>query len=138
MRNLTQFNQQVLQCQDDAFTLAWYLLGDEAAAEAAVQAAVQAAFRRNSGGQAGCNDLGLSQVIQRCCGKLPANALPQNGVYPRLLAALPEQERQAVILVDILNIRYSEAAALLHRPVKEVARLVAQARTKMSRAYAQG
>ena len=31
MPDLAHFNQQVLLCQDDAYTLAWYLLGSETA-----------------------------------------------------------------------------------------------------------
>ena len=45
MDTLSLFNQQILLCQDEAYTLAWYLLGDEIEAEKTTQAAVEAAFR---------------------------------------------------------------------------------------------
>jgi DNA-directed RNA polymerase specialized sigma24 family protein len=44
MNTLSLFNQQVLHYQDDAYTLARYLLGDDAVAEAVMQNAVQVTF----------------------------------------------------------------------------------------------
>lgn len=131
---LAQFNQQVLECQDHAFTLAWYLLGDEAAAEAVTEAAVKTVFHPRSANQTDCRVLVLCQVIHGCCGKSFTQTLPPKDSYLLALHSLSERERQVLVLVDILNTRYLDVAAIMNRPVKEVIRLVAQARRNMMRA----
>lgn len=134
MCTLAQFNQHVLECQDDAYTLAWYLLGDEAAAEAVTQAAIQAAFHLLSTTQTSCRVLVLRQVIHRCGGKITAQGESRNDGCYLALQCLKEMERQAVILVDILNIRHAEASIILTCPVKEVSHLLAQARKNIMQA----
>jgi DNA-directed RNA polymerase specialized sigma24 family protein len=48
------------------------------------------------------------------------------------LAALPVEERLAVILVDVLAMNYRQAAEILRRPAAQFARLLAQGRCKVS------
>ena len=133
MDTLTLFNEQIRQCQDDAYTLAWYLLGDEAEAEAATQAAVRAAYALFSPGQANCKLAILKQVLLACFGKHSRASIPATGGLPPALQSLPERERQALVLVDILNLSYPEAARVAGQPVREILHLLAQARSKVAR-----
>jgi DNA-directed RNA polymerase specialized sigma24 family protein len=132
MEMLTQFNQLVLQCQDDAYTLAWYLMGNETKAENVVQKAVEMAFRSIGQTAEPCRTRILRQVLrfarQRGILHLPTHA-PQAAPA---LQSLPPAERQALLLIDVLNIPYPEAAAILELPEKQVARLAAQARWKVT------
>lgn len=131
MDDLLQFNQQVLQCQDDAFTLAWYLLGDDAQAEAVTQAAVEAAFPLAQASRPNCRLLFFEQVLRRCAGKYPITAplgVPQSHAA---LFHMPAAERQAIILIEILNLGYPETARLLHCSVKDVSHRLAQARRRL-------
>ena len=123
---LSLFNQQILQCQDDAYTLAWYLLGDEGAAEAILQEAVETAFRRFSPHRGNCRALILQLVLRMCRQRPPAKeTLPA----PEPLTCL---ERQALVLIEILKLNYLETARITGRPAQEIARLLAHARRKMT------
>jgi len=131
MNTLSLFNQQVLQCQDDAYTLAWYLLGDEAEAEAVMQKAIEAAYRCFALKLENCHLLILKQVVEQCRGRKPA-ACGSNGpdIFHNL-ELLTESERLALILIEVLRLGYSEAARITDIPLKETGRLLAQARLRM-------
>ncbi len=133
--NLASFNRQVLNCQDDTYTLAWYLTGDEALAEAVVQAAVERVFRSAPGAEKRCRSMILRTVIllskQHRHLLLPASGKAEGSDVFEMLTGLPEQERQVLILVDILGLSYSEAADLLDQPVKETSALLSQARREL-------
>lgn len=133
MDTLSLFNQQVMQCQDDAYTLAWYLLGSEAEAESAMQAAVEASFRCFSSPREDCRLLILTHVAQHCRGRAPA-ASDRTGLDIRDdLCALPFGQRLALVLVDVLGLGYPDAACIAGRPVKEIRWLVGQGRCIMGR-----
>lgn len=130
MRSLAQFNQQVLECQDDAFTLAWYLLGDEAAAEDAVETAMMMAYHRAQSCQEDGRRLILEKVLCLCAGKFGNRPLETDAACAAL-HGLPNLERQVIILVDILCLTYTETAELLKRSHSDIIRLLAQARRKI-------
>ena len=128
MDTLSLFNQQVTQCQDDAYTLAWYLLGSEAEAEAVTQCAVEAAFHCFSSPRDDCRLLILKHVVRHCRGQLPAaNGTPGAHMLHEL-QALPFGQRLALVLVDVLGLGYLDAACIADRPVKEVRWLLGQGR----------
>jgi DNA-directed RNA polymerase specialized sigma24 family protein len=133
---LAIFNRQVLQCQDDAYTLALYLLGDEAMAEAAVQAAVESVFRHGCAGdkpfrlsilQAVANE--SHQHLQRA---LPIIRNTGEQSILEMLRRLPEQERQALILVDVLRLNYEESAEVMRVPSKNFGLRLAWARRRLA------
>jgi len=132
MDTISLFNQQILRCQDEAYTLAWYLLGDEIEAEKTTQAAVEAAFRLFTPNRENCRRLILQQVLRQCRRKTPMKeTLPIEGI-PQRCDSLTCFERQTLILVEILNMNYADTALVLGQPVQEISRLLAQARWKMT------
>lgn len=133
METLTLFNQQVLQCQDDAYTLAWYLLGDEGKAAAVTQAAVEGAYPCFASNHANCRLLILRQVILQCQEhKLAASSPVVPGLLPGL-RFLAQTERMALALIDVLGLDYADAAYVVDRSRKEFMRLLAQARRRLGR-----
>jgi DNA-directed RNA polymerase specialized sigma24 family protein len=128
MCTLAQFNQQVSTCQDDAYTLAWYLLGDEAQAEAVTQAAIAATFQLMQFQPGSCRLLVFEQVLRYCSGTPGIDPPSLASFTQAALRSLTDLERQVIILVEILNLGYHETAQLLRRPVKEIMRALAQAR----------
>jgi DNA-directed RNA polymerase specialized sigma24 family protein len=132
MFTLAQYNQQVQACQDEAYTLAWYLLADEAAAEAVVQEAVEMVFRQTAGGQRSCRQAIFCAVLRQCHlrwrSSMPITGAAAGQAVHTLLHRLPEVERQVLVLVEIIGLGYHETAQLVHRPVKEIQAVVAQAR----------
>ena len=127
MPALDEYNTRVLACQEDAFTLACYALGDEAQAAQVVQAAVRQAYWCFDGSEGRCREQILSAIAEGCR-RSAARGLVTQGI----LATLPVEERLAVILVDVLAMNYRQAAEILRRPAAQFARLLAQGRCKVS------
>jgi DNA-directed RNA polymerase specialized sigma24 family protein len=124
---LNEYNAGVLAVQEDAFTLACYALGDDALAEQVVQAAVKQAYWCFDGSEGRCREQILSAVAEGCRrAALRQPAAAAQGVF----AALPIEERLAVILSDVLSFNYRQAAEILRRPAPQFARLLAQGRCK--------
>ena len=126
---LNEYNARVLDCQEDAFTLACYALGDDAQAEQVVQAAVRQAYWCFDGSEGRCREQILSAAAEGCrraAARRPGG--PAQGVF----SPLPIEERLAVILVDVLALNYRQAAEILRRPATQFARLLAQGRCKVS------
>ncbi len=122
---LDEYNARVLACQEDAFTLACYALGDESQAVQVVEAAVRQAYWCFDGSEGRCREQILSATAEGC--RRAAARLP-GGPEQGMLAALPVEERLAVILVDVLALDYRQAAEILRRPAAQFARLLAQGR----------
>jgi len=128
MDTLTHFNQQILRCQDDAYTLAWYLLGDEAEAEAVLQKAVEAAYHCFESRQINCHLLILKQVVNQwrerkpvTCGSLGADIFDNQQI-------VIQQELVVLILIDILRLSYPEASIITGIPLRKIGPLLARAR----------
>lgn len=137
---ITTFNTLAMQTQDDAYTLAYYLLGDERHAERATQAAYDALFR-----QARLQtDRFRFEVLRRvldCSQRLmPRRGIPRTGARMKAqtdstfekLTTLNHGERSVVVLVDVLGLDYEEAAQVLGSSRKQVSRLLAQARLNLT------
>jgi DNA-directed RNA polymerase specialized sigma24 family protein len=125
MPALDEYNARVLACQEDAFTLACYALGDESLAEQVVQAAVRQAYWCFDGSDGRCREQILSATAEGCR-KASGRRLVTQGA----LSAMPVEERLAVILVDVLALNYRQAAEILRRPAAQFARLLTQGRCK--------
>jgi DNA-directed RNA polymerase specialized sigma24 family protein len=130
--HLSRFNHLVLQCQEDAYTLAWYLLGDEAKAAATTQAAVSAAYPLFLANSRDCKLLILKRVIQLCQGQKAAQETLRLSRAQPAGRSLNEPERQALVLIEIVNLSYQDTAVVTGRPVCEISGLLGQARRKIA------
>jgi RNA polymerase sigma-70 factor, ECF subfamily len=118
--DLVAYNSLVRKHQDAAFTLAFYMLGDENAAVEVAQAAFLAAYQKldrfnlNKQPNHSAASWFLSWVVKICLDQ-PAAALDGRISLPydvcRQLHQLSPECRLAVILVDLLGLDYREAAS---------------------------
>lgn len=152
---LDTFNHLAGYYQDDAFTLAYYLLGDEARALEVVDTAFAHLYRRmgrevadrrsadqRSADQRSGDQFRLEvlhhifaicfeeQKMSSNVGWAGARALE---ALCRQLLNLKEKERAAVVLVDVLGLTYDEAAQVMGCWKKQLGKLLAQARVSLSR-----
>ncbi len=135
--DLMAFNRLVLEHQDQAYTLAYYLLGDEQRAAAAIQAAVLRAYAALGSFHKGTfRGWLLRWVLAACDGQptLPASAPPapepasmEAGLRRKLLS-LPPDWRELAILVDLLGLDYEEAAQVSGCTPKAMSHRLARAR----------
>lgn len=140
---ITTFNTLAMQTQDDAYTLAYYLLGDERHAERATQAAYDALFRQARLQTDQFRFEVLRRVLdcsQRLMRLMPRRGIPRTGAHKKAqtdstfekLTTLNHGERSVVVLVDVLGLDYEEAAQVLGSSRKQVSRLLAQARLNLT------
>jgi RNA polymerase sigma-70 factor, ECF subfamily len=136
--DLGPYNRLIIVHQDNLYTLAYRVLGDEAAAGEVVEAALLQAYRRI--------DLLRSPVlvwlyrytVQACrervrrMGKPVPESDPGEEPLHFLLNRLPFDLRLAVVLVDVMELDYIQAAAAMNTNPRSVSRLVAQARRSLS------
>ncbi len=129
MGDLATYNGLVLACQDEAFTLAAYLLGDDRAADAAVQEAVTGAFRRYlRAPESSVRLLILQQVLAGCRRSAGARGTgPVDGFHD-----LAPRERTTLLLVDVVGLSYDQAAEVLGCSRDQVARRLARARVRIA------
>ena len=125
---LSAFNQQILQQQEEAYTLAYYLLGSAEAASQAVQTAVLQCYQQTSRG--GSQRLSLLRTVLK---NSLAASIPVTGVDPltRGILALPQEERRTVLLVDVLGLSYVEAAQVLGTNTSRVSQWLTGGRLAM-------
>jgi DNA-directed RNA polymerase specialized sigma24 family protein len=135
---LSSFNTLALRYQDEAYTLAYYLSGDEARATEATQAAFASLYLRQGLRLEQFRQEVLHWVLVNCRqfgasfpGRSPSRAMAKDDLCRQLLG-LPEKDRSAVILVDILGLNYSEAAFVLDCSPRQAGRWVAQGRILLS------
>lgn len=137
------FNRQVLDCQDEAFTLAWYLLGDEALAAEALQAAVMRVYQRSAAGKslrwqvlravADCAAEPRCRLLRGFSTPAPDPSGGREGLWlANWLQDLPESERLAAALVDVLGLSIADAAAVLDQPQRVVVQRLTRARRSLS------
>lgn len=131
MDTLSLFNQQVLQCQDDAYTLVGYLLGDEAEAEAVMQSAILTTFHCYSPNRKDCRLLILKQVAKQCLIRKPAACSSAKPGIAYDIHLLTQQERVALVLIDILRFDYPETSFITGIPLGKIGPLLGNARWKM-------
>jgi len=131
--SLAAFNRQVAQHQEEAYTLALYLLGGHDAALQTVQNALLSAYQRSSRAPENPR-LRLLQAVIRCSEASHAASIPVTGeTIEARLFHLPQPERRAAILVDVLGLSYSEAAQVLDCATAQISGLLARARVQFMR-----
>ena len=131
---LDQFNQQVLACQEEAFTLAFSLLEDKALACEVLQEVI---LRVYSGWRDDdCNIVVkvLHGVIGMCRQAKPSKARGAAEEIPGW-EILERCEQEALLLVDWLGKTYHETAFILNSSERDVARNVAYGRCKLTRGF---
>jgi len=132
---LVMFNTLTLQLQDEAFTLAYYLLGDEARAAEATQVAFSGLYQRPGLKLESFRRDVLRRVILQCRGAQGAisglgfNSRDEISIH---LMKLDARERCVAVLVDVLGLSYTEASDILGCPRKEVGKLLAHARLNLA------
>ena len=126
--HLAAFNRQVMEWQEAAYTLAYYLTGNEAQAEETVQGAVLQAYQK-SGANPNGGRAALLQAVIGTCRKLhhAAHANGKDGLAG-ILSNLSPERRCAVLLVDVLGLSYEEAAQVLSSSPARVSEWLAQGR----------
>lgn len=133
---LEEFNHLVLQNQDEAFCLAYYMLGDETQAIKVVQTAVRQAYRNFKNKNLDFRIL-LLQLVSVGCLEYPGvapNSAQQSEPLQNQLINIPDKERLTLILIDLLGLSYRQAVPILHQPLEDVRTLLTQGRLKLGKA----
>ena len=125
-QDLQAYNYLVLQNQDEAFSLAYDLLGDENAAEAVVQQAFLRGFARQADARLPFRLRVLGWVVSACLER--SQILPGPAQLEPRLAFLSNEENVAIVLVDRLGLNYSQAAGVAQKSEAEFRKQLAAAR----------
>ncbi len=126
-----------LQYQDEAYTLAYYLLGDEVRAMDAVEVAVRGIYQ----GQRRLPNQFRLEIFRRVLDAIrPFNgfdglAAGQDELSCRL-KTLTLDQRSALVLVDIMGLDYAQTCQVLGLSQKRLGRLIAEGRIGLSRQLA--
>lgn len=135
---LSAFNTLAARCQDEAYTLAFYLLGDDARAAEATQAAFADLYRRAQPRPEDFRVEVLRRVIahsDRAESSITKRGLVKvsgrDALHHEILS-LKTNERWAIVLVDVLGLRYEEAARVLGCSTKQINQWLTQARLNLT------
>ena len=134
--NLSDFNGLVFQCQDEAYTVAYYMYGNEGQAAQIVQQAFQQAYRQYKGTTASFRIQVLHLVSSGCLASpcVDTGNPSRSEDVRRQLLVLPGEERLVIVLVDILGLGYQETAGIMRQPAHLVTKLLARGRAKLANA----
>jgi DNA-directed RNA polymerase specialized sigma24 family protein len=125
---LAEFNRQVLLFQDEAFTLACDLLGDEDTASRVTQEAFEQVYSHEWMGNGSIRLPLLHRIIL----VYSESQIILKERKNTLLSKLPEPERFVLLLVDHLCLTYEETSRVLHCSPDTVASRLAHARWKIA------
>lgn len=137
-KQLMMFNTLAMQIQDEAFTLAYYLLGDETRAAEAIQGAFARLYQRPGLKFASFRRDVFQRVLAQCRAMRSGLRTARFSVMTvrddvtENLLRLNEPERSAAVLIDVLGLSYDEAADVLGCSKREISRLLAQARLNLA------
>ncbi len=126
------FQRLAADQQDLAYTLAYYLLGDEETVEAVLRSAFHKAYHDFAGFRRGSFRSWLARRVLAACQE-PGARISAGQVFHReeivsRLAAIPADCRAVVILVDVLGMDYEEAAQATGFSPRAVSHRLARAR----------
>lgn len=133
---LNTFNTLAVTYQDEAYTLAFYMLGDDGLAEEETQRAFAGLYQHVGLRLEDFRLEVLRRVLLACRQNSifsPANSRGkvQDPLFQQLMR-LKGEERSVIVLVDVLGLDYNEAARVLGGSKKQVTRLLALARVNLS------
>lgn len=128
--SLDHFNRSVLACQDEAFTLAYYLLGEENTACALLQDVIRTVYA----GWRGEVDVGY--LVLRGVVLLARQVVTPSWAFDgtRQIPGWEELKRceqEILLLVDVLGKSYSEAARIVERSQRDVTISILNGRQKL-------
>lgn len=126
---LQEFNRLVLQHQDETYSLAFDLVGDEALACEIVKEAFSVEFGRENGRPEKIRLDVLRLVILGCLSRLTSLPCPQ--FFVRSPVKLSNDEKLVCILVERLELSYQEAAIVLGKPLPSIRKILAETRYKL-------
>ena len=129
--SMDRFNQQVLACQEEAFTLAFSLLGDEALACEVLQEVILQVYSGWRGDD--CNI--VVKVLHGVIGISRQAKLSKTCDATEWIPGWNQLERgkqEALLLVDLLGKSYQQTALVLDRSEGDVALTVAHGRCKLA------
>jgi len=162
-RDVERFERIVLPHLDDAYTLARYLLRDEHDAQDVVQDAVLRALRYFDGYRDGDARAWLLAIVRNCCSTwrrrhrsdrlvVPfadeaaerisdprqADTLAiersERAVLERVVAALPAEFRDVIVLREVQGLSYKEISEVVGVPMGTVMSRLARARKRLASA----
>jgi DNA-directed RNA polymerase specialized sigma24 family protein len=132
---LTRFNAMAMRYQDDAYTFAYYLLGDDGCAARVTGTAFARVSRQRKLEPANFRADILRMVLESChAERIPVSGSRVVGDLTGKLQHLSFDERSAVVLVDVLGCSYDEAASVLDCSTRQVMRLLTRGRLSLGRA----
>ncbi|MDI7276613.1 MAG: sigma factor [Anaerolineae bacterium] len=128
--SVASFNELVRLHQDLAYSLACRLLGCPEAAAKATQEAFLSAYRALPAFDGGSFRSWLLRLVIECCrrGTARAPANPANGLEEGL-AALPWEERVALVLADVAGLGHHQIAAATGARPQQVRRRLHRGRS---------
>ncbi len=126
---LQEYNRWVLLNQDECYTLAYDLLGDDSQASEVVGEAFRKEFQKTNGEPAKFRLEILRLVIQNALKRSPVLGCPEiTRQYPAQFTLLTNEEKLVCILIDCLELSYQEAAAVLGKPADSIRKMLAESR----------
>lgn len=128
---LEQFNQQVLACQDDVFTLAIALVGEEELACQIVQEVIQKVFISGRSGSQPI-ELQVLQGIVFSCRRATHSPFCESITMPGW-KQLTRRQKEILLLIDVLGKTYQDAAFILSNSRQEIVQNLAMGRRNLAR-----
>jgi DNA-directed RNA polymerase specialized sigma24 family protein len=132
--SLDRFNQQVLACQEETFTLAFSLLGDEALACEVLQEIILRVYSGWRDDDSNIVVKVLHGVIGMCRQSKPSKAYTGVELIPGW-NQLERSEQEALLLIDLLGKSYPETALVLNCSEHDLGVTVADGRCKLTRSF---
>jgi len=132
---LEEFNRLVMKYQDEAFSVAFYMLGNEGQAGQVVQLAVRQAFTTFKSKKPDFRIQILQLVCEGCLnsqGQTPGNRTQLSPLQKQMIN-LPGTERLAIILIDMLGLSYAQAGSILRQSPVQMRGLLTQGRLKLKK-----
>jgi DNA-directed RNA polymerase specialized sigma24 family protein len=123
---LEQFNQQVLACQDDAFTLAIALVGEEELACQIVQEVIRKVYISGRS-ESQSIDLQVLRGVVFSCRRATHSPFRESITMPGW-KQLKRHQKELLLLVDVLGKTYDETALILNISWQETIQNLARGR----------
>jgi RNA polymerase sigma-70 factor (ECF subfamily) len=160
-QEVDRFEELILPHLDGAYTLARYLLRDEHDAQDAVQEAALRAFRHFAGYRGGDSRAWFLMIVRNCCmtwkrrhhkdrlavsftdvhatavrgsqeTDAAAIAHSDRAALERIVAALPIEFREVIVLREVQELSYAEISEIVGVPVGTVMSRLSRARKRLA------